>query len=188
MDIVRKTIERDEEYLRQISKPVSFENDDYKKDIELIKEYCLKTELYALASVQIGIPKRIVFLKNTTLDVGIDNLDYSESKVLINPVIISRRGVTKYWEGCYSCLDYIGLVRRPYKMVVEYYDINGVKQKEKFEGFEATVLSHELDHLDGILHMDIADEVLEMPRDKRITYRKEHPYEIISKTGEYKRS
>ena len=119
MNIVRKTIENDEDYLRQISKPVSFDNDEYKDDIKLLEEFCLKTECFALAAVQIGIPKRIVYLKNTSLDVGIDDINYNESKVLINPVVISRKGITKYWEACLSCLDNMGLVKRPYEMVIE---------------------------------------------------------------------
>ncbi len=188
MNIVRKTIENDEDYLRQVSKDVSFDNDEYKDDIKLLEEFCLNTECFALAAVQIGIPKRIVYLKNTSLDVGIDDINYNESKVLINPVVISRKGITKYWEACLSCLDNMGLVRRPYEMVVEYYDIDGIKHKEKFEGFESTVLSHELDHLDGILHMDIAEEVIQMPKDKRKEFREKHPYEIISKTCEYKKN
>lgn len=61
----------------------------------------------------------------------------------------------------------------------------GVEHEDKFEGFEATVLSHELDHLDGILHMDIAERVLNMPKEKRKEFRKQHPYEIISKTCDY---
>ena len=114
-------------------------------------------------------------------------MNYNESKILINPTILSREGKTKYWEACLSCLDNMGLVIRPYKMLVQYYDIDGKKHEEIFEGFPATVLSHELDHLDGILHMDIAEKVIILPREKRKEYREAHPYEIISKTGEYSR-
>ena len=185
MEIKRKTIENDEEYLRQISEEVSFDDDSYKEDIKLLEEYCLATECFALAAIQIGIPKRIVYLKNTTLDVSLTDKNYNESKVLINPVVISRKGHTKFWEACLSCLDYTGLVSRPYEIIVEYYDKDGVKQTEKFEGFPSTVLSHELDHLDGILHMDIAEEVLKMPKDMRKKFRENHPYEIISKTCDY---
>ena len=185
MEIVRKTIESDEAYLRQISKEVDFSDTSYKDDIKLVEQFCLDTACFALAAVQIGIPKRIVYLKNTTLDVSIENKEYNESKVLINPVVISRKGHTKYWEACVSCLDNMGLVSRPYEMVVEYYDIDGNQHRETFEGFETTVLSHELDHLDGILHMDIAEEVIQMPKEERYEFRKEHPYEIISKIDEY---
>lgn len=185
MEIIRKTIENDEAYLRQISKPVSFENEEYKKEIKLLETFCMETQCFALAAVQIGIPKRIIYLKNTTLDVPINDIAYNESKVLINPVILERKGLTKYWEACLSCLDNMGLVSRPYEMLVKYYDVNGKEHVETFKGFEATVLSHELDHLDGVLHMDIAEHVLNMPKEERKVFRKQHPYEIISKDCDY---
>ena len=185
MEIKQKTIENDLEYLRQISKEVSLDDKTYLDEIKLLEEFCLNNECFALAAVQIGIPKRMVYLKNTQLDVSIEDKNYNEAKVLINPKIISRKGHTKYWEACLSCLDNMGLVSRPYEMVVEYYDQDGILHKEKFQGFETTVLSHELDHLDGILHMDIAEEILNMPKEERKLYREKHPYEIISKTCNY---
>ena len=184
MELVRKTIEKDEEYLRQISKDVDLNDKAYLEDIKLLEKFCEETECFALAAVQIGIPKRMVYLKNTTLDVDLEE-DHNEKKVMINPVVKKRIGQTKYWEACLSCLNNMGLVIRPYKMEVEYYNEQGEKQKEIFEGFPATVLSHELDHLDGILHMDVAEEVLVMPKEERKAFRESHPYEIISKTGKY---
>ena len=181
----RKTIEEDEVFLRQISKEVSFDDKELKENIELLEKFCKETECFALAAVQVGIPKRIIYLKNTTLDVPLEDMDYNESKILINPIVISKKGKTEYWEACLSCLDNMGLVIRPYKIKVHYFDINGVEHEEIFEGFESTVLSHELDHLDGILHMDVAEEVLIMPREKRKEFRKTHPYKILSKTCKY---
>ena len=81
----------------------------------------------------------------------------------------------------------MGLVIRPYEINLEYYDIKGNKHKEKFEGFSSTVLSHELDHLDGILHMDIAEQVIVMSKEERKEFREQHPYNIISKTCKYER-
>lgn len=187
MEITRKTIANDELYLRQISQPVSFDNEEYKKEIKLLEKFCNETECFALAAVQIGIPKRILYLKNTRLDVSLNDRNYNESKVLINPVILERRGLTKYWEACLSCLDNMGLVSRPYEMLVKYYDANGIEQIETFKGFAATVVSHELDHLDGILHMDIAEQVLNMPKEERKLFRKQHLYEIISKDCDYEK-
>ena len=54
-----------------------------------------------------------------------------------------------------------------------------------FVGFESTVLSHEMDHLDGILHMDKAEELLVMTKEERKKFRKNHGYEIISQNGKY---
>lgn len=185
MKIKRKTILNDEEYLRQISQPVDLNNKIYKKEIKLLEQFCLETECFALAAVQIGIPKRMIYLKNTTLDVPLEEKDYNESKILINPIVTAKKGHTKYWEACLSCLDNMGLVSRPYEMNVQYYDENCVKCIKTFKGFEATVLSHELDHLDGILHMDIAEKILNMTPEERKSYRDEHPYEVISKTCNY---
>ena len=185
MEIKRKTIAQDEEYLRQKYKEVSFSNKSYKKDIICLEEFCKHTECFALAAVQIGIPKRMVYLKNTTLDVPLTDKKHNEGKVLINPVIISSKGETKFWEACLSCLDNVGLVSRPYEMVVEYYDAKGNLHTDVFEEFEATVLSHEIDHLDGILHMDIAEKVMELPQDKRMELREREPYIVISKTCPY---
>lgn len=63
MNLTRKTIEHDNLYLRQISKEVDFDNDDYMDDINSLEEYCRNHTVFALAPVQIGIPKRIIYLK-----------------------------------------------------------------------------------------------------------------------------
>ncbi len=185
MEIKRKTIENDETYLRQISKDVDLNDLKLKNDIKLLEKFCLENECFALAAVQIGIPKRIIYLKNTTLDIPLENKGYNESKVLINPIIISRKGHTKFWEACLSCLDNMGLVNRPYEIVIGYVDENGIYKTEVFKGFESTVLSHELDHLDGILHMDIAEQILVKNAEERKEFRKSHPYEIISETIDF---
>ena len=82
-------------------------------------------------------------------------------------------------------MDNIGHVKRPYKIVVEYLDLDGNPHNDIFEGFEATVLSHEMDHLNGVLHMDIADEVLIMAKEERKKFRQTHGYNIVSKTGNF---
>ena len=180
-DIIVKTIENDEEYLRQISKEVDFNDKSYIDDIKKLETYCLNDDnIHALAAVQIGIPKRLIYLKNTDLN-KIDDKEYNEARVLINPKIIFKKGKTLYWEACASCLDNMGLVERPYQIKIEYYDLDGNKHENLFEDFETTVLCHEYDHLDGILHIDIAKEILNMPREERKEFRKTHRYEIISK-------
>lgn len=185
MEIQVKTIEKDLEYLRQISKPVDFKDDTYKEALKVLDEFCRKEgNCRAMASVQLGIPLRLVYLKKTDLD-HLEDDDYNEAKILINPVITKREGLTRYWEACASCMDNFALVERPYKMEIEYYDENQKKHKEILEGFPATVVSHEMDHLDGILHMDKAIELLQMNAEERKEYREEHPYEIIRKDGEF---
>lgn len=190
------TIEDNEEYLRQISKEVDIKNDkELMNDISVLDEYCKENAVMAMAAVQLGIPKRMIYLKNTNLDiinkiqantVSDEEKNYNEAKVLINPIITNREGLTDYWEACASCLDNFGRVLRPYKIELEYYDVEGTKKQEAFEGFESTVLSHEIDHLDGILHIDIAEEVYQMPAEERKAWRINHGYKVYSKTGNYK--
>ena len=59
-----------------------------------------------MASVQLGIPKRIIYLKNTNLDIvnktqantkTKEEENYNEQRILINPVIISREGLTCFF-------------------------------------------------------------------------------------------
>ena len=189
------TIQDSEPFLRQISSSVDIKNDkELMNDIDILDQFCKENNVMAMASVQLGIPKRIVYLKNTNLDIinkiqnnsnseEIEN--YNEKKVLINPTILKREGLTEYWEACASCLDNMGRVLRPYKIELEYYDIDGNQKVETSEGFESTVLSHELDHLDGILHIDIAEEVIEMPANERKIWRQSHEYKIYQKDGDY---
>lgn len=189
MQIKHKTIQNDEKFLRQISKEVDLSNDDYKEIVKLLHEYCEenKDKALAIASVQLGIPLRLVYLRNTNLE-EIFNTERDESKILINPKVLKREGLTRYWEACASCLDYTGLVERPYKIELEYYDEFGEKLLENFEGFAATVLSHELDHLDGILHIDKSIELYNMPVEERREFRKNHTLEIIKKDGPFEPS
>lgn len=188
-----KTIDKDIDYLRQISKEVKINDEDLLNNIEVLKDFCINNEVMAMAAVQLGIPKKIIYLKNADLDrinkiqkdEIKDNDGYDESQILINPFITKRIGLITYWEACASCLNNMGLVKRPYIIEIEFYDINNNKQIKKFEGFPATVISHEYDHLNGVLHMDIADKVLDLPPKERKKIRQKEPYEIISKDGDY---
>ena len=187
------TIEDNENFLRQISEPVNINNvEEIKKDMKVLEDFCKENDVMAMAAVQLGIAKRLVYLKNTNLDiinkmqsneVSDEEKEYNEARVLINPVITKKEGLTEYWEACASCLDNVGRVKRPYKITVEYFDIEGNKKIDYFEGFESTVLSHEMDHLDGILHMDIAEEVLVMPKEERKKLRQSQGYKILEKQG-----
>ena len=197
----RITILNNEKLLRQISVEVDFSNDTYLDDIAKLKEFCQNDGMFALAPVQIGIPKRIIYIRNTTSDTN-KNFDiaYDEGKIFINPIILKRKGLTRFLEGCASCPDIdvakslefninesqlVSIVDRPYLMEIEYYDIDGNKKNEALEGFESTVFSHEYDHLNGILHIDLTPEIFKMDLQQRTEYRKMHPYEIISKDCEY---
>lgn len=196
------TIEKNEQYLRQSSKRVDIRDPELHNNIVVLQDYCMQNEVMAMAAVQLGIPKRVVYVKNTNLEILNKRLtdegkeetkDYNEAKVLINPEIISKEGLTVFWEACASCSWYEGevkkwyngKVKRPYKIRVKYFDIEGNGHEDEFEGFESTVLCHEIDHLDGILHIDIADKVVKGTKEERIELRKKEGYTIISQTGDF---
>jgi len=173
------TIDTGENFLRQISQPVDIKNDkELSQNIEILKEFTLSHAVFAMAAVQLGIPKRLLYLKSFNPN---DSCNTKNVKVMINPEILSQKGRTEYWEACASCLDNFALVERPYELVIKYQTLNGEEEIEKFEGFSSTVISHELDHLDGILHMDRAKNLLQMSADERKLFRESHPYKIFSK-------
>lgn len=189
------TIENNKDFLRQISRAVDIEKDTkLQDDIKVLDGFCKANSVMAMAAVQLWIPKRLVYLKNTNLELiqrmqrnettDEDEL-FNESRVLINPKVIKREWLTEYWEACRSCLDNFCRVLRPYSIGVEYFDVQWEKHKDIFEWFESTVLSHELDHLDWILHMDVAEESMIMPVEGRKVWRQTHDYHIFSKTGDY---
>lgn len=180
---VRK-IDKDLEWLRKVSKEVSLDDKELSNDIEVVREYSLSHGVLAMAAIQLGIDKRLIYIKNTDVDNLLDET-IDESIVLINPVIEKMEGLTSYWEACASCLDNMGLVLRPYKTTISYIDNDGKKQNRSFEGFSSTVFCHEYDHIDGILHIDKALEILNMDKEERKVFRESHPYEIFNKDGDY---
>lgn len=74
--------------------------------------------------------------------------------VMINPRIISREGEQVYEEGCISLPDIFGKVQRANVIEYEYLDTEGKLQKRRAEGYEAVVIQHEYDHLEGVVFTD----------------------------------
>ncbi|HHH36730.1 MAG TPA: peptide deformylase [Gammaproteobacteria bacterium] len=74
--------------------------------------------------------------------------------VLVNPEIVDWEGHEVGREGCLSVPDYTGNVIRARRIVVEALDERGGPQRYEMEGFEARVVQHEIDHLDGRLFLD----------------------------------
>lgn len=67
-----------------------------------------------------------------------------------NPKIVKRTGAYETEEGCLS-LDGVRSCRRYQEIEVEYQDMNFKKKKEKYSGWTAQIIQHEIDHCDGIL-------------------------------------
>jgi len=74
---------------------------------------------------------------------------------IVNPEIIERSDDDVLGrEGCLSVPDWVGMVSRARIIRLKYQDINGEAHKMEASGFEARVIQHEVDHLDGILFID----------------------------------
>ncbi len=75
--------------------------------------------------------------------------------IMINPIIKEASQEMIIWEeACISLPDCLWLVKRHKSIIVEYLDIKGNKQKKKLKDFNAVIIQHEIDHLDGILFTD----------------------------------
>ena len=98
-----------------------------------------------LAGPQIGILKRIIV---------IDLYDGKEPLKLVNPKIIKQKGEQEVEEGCLSFPNKFAKIIRPAEVVIEALNEKGKKIKITGKGLLAQALSHEIDHLDGILFVD----------------------------------
>ena len=145
---VRNVIQVGENVLRQKCQTVKTFNSDLHELLKDMKETVRAEEGAGLAAPQIGIPLRVVVI-------DVEEGFYE----LINPVILSQKGEQVGPEGCLSVKGKQGTVKRPQKVKIEYRDRNGKKHTLTAEGFFARAVCHELDHLDGVLYIDKADEV-----------------------------
>jgi peptide deformylase len=81
-----------------------------------------------------------------------------EIDVLVNPRIVWRsKRLELFAEGCLSFNAVWVAVRRPFAVRVAGYDVDANQREFECEGFEASLMQHEIDHLDGILTLHRAD-------------------------------
>lgn len=80
----------------------------------------------------------------------------------VNPEIIEMEGSVLGDEGCLSVPGYQGKVDRPRRIRIKGLDREGAEQEYEFEEWDARVMCHEFDHLEGILYTDKADQVYEI--------------------------
>lgn len=123
------------------------------------EEYAKKHNLRAgvgLAAIQTGVLKRMFVIYYQNADKNI--IQYQ----LVNPKIIEtslKKAALENGEGCLSVdVDHPGLVHRNFKIVMKAFDALQNKEIEiTARGFDAIVLQHEYDHLDGIFFYDRID-------------------------------
>jgi peptide deformylase len=141
-----------------IPDPVLRENcspiEDITPELKTLMQDMLETMYDApgvgLAAPQINIPIRLI-----VMDAAQKEDDEKEPIIMINPKILSSSDeFSLYEEGCLSIPEYFAEIERPAIVKVGYRDEEGKEQERECEGLLATVVQHEIDHLDGVLFID----------------------------------
>lgn len=135
--------------LKEKSAPVKRVDGAIRKLIDDMLETMYAAPGIGLAAPQVGQLKRLI-----VVDVAKDEAP-KDPHALINPelVWVSDEDST-YEEGCLSVPEHYADVTRPARIRVRYLDREGEIREMEAEGLLATVIQHEMDHLDGILFID----------------------------------
>lgn len=148
-----------EPILRQKLKPVNY--DDIASQLPQLladmEETCLAVHGVGLAANQIGLDYRLAVILIPESDEEDAPL---KRYVIINPVILAKRGEKLEEEGCLSIPGLWADVKRATDITIKYLDENGVEQVKRARGLLAKAFQHEVDHLDGKLFVDLVDPKL----------------------------
>lgn len=140
---LRKIRLEDDPILRKKSRSIEKIDDRIKTLAQDMFDTMYDADGVGLAAPQIGILKRII-----VIDIGENPI------ALINPVIIEAEGEQIDQEGCLSIPGASGDVKRPNRVKIEGFDLDGKEKTIESEGLLARAFCHEIDHLDGILFTD----------------------------------
>jgi len=186
-------VQKENKVLRKIAKEVPIEDIQSRK-IETIIRRMIKAldsqdDGVAIAAPQIGENLRIFVVSKKIFEIMAEekNLKSHRSKresldafekeknteefkdmVFINPEILKtskKKQLTE--EGCLSVRWLYGKVERAEKTLVKAYDENGKLFTMGGSGLLSQAFQHEIDHLDGVLFIDKAVELKEMPPPKQ---------------------
>ena len=135
--------------LRLVSKPIERVDDELRRMMDDMAETMYKAPGIGLAAIQIAEPIRLIVVDPGKAE------DEKTPMHLVNPEIVwSSDDRSAYEEGCLSIPEYYEEIERPASVRVRYVDRDGRPQEILAEGLLATVLQHEIDHLDGVLFID----------------------------------
>lgn len=154
--MIRKIVQSGSPVLRTKSKAVNFVDKKIKDLVKDLKETLAvqkDPEGIGLAAPQIGRNLQVFVCKYKNF-----------SRVVINPKILEiddkrsddckKKTKREILEGCLSLPNYYGPLKRSKKVKVEYLNEFGKKITEEFEDFNAQIILHEIDHLNGVLFID----------------------------------
>ena len=133
-----RPIMRDVLFLAKPSEPATIEDKQIALDLlDTLKHN--EDACVGMAANMIGISKRII-----AVNMGLMNV------AMFNPVIVAKSGPYETEEGCLS-LEGVRKTTRYEEIEVEYEDLAFNKKKQKFSGWTAQIIQHEIDHCNGIL-------------------------------------
>lgn len=157
---IRNIRKNGDEILRKKSREVEKVDEKIKELVKDMLETMYKNNGVGLAAPQVGILKRVVV---------IDLYDNNGPIVLINPEIIKEKGEQEVEEGCLSFPNQFAKIIRPAEVTVKALDEDGKEIKIKAKELLAQAISHEVDHLEGILFVDkIIPGTLETVKEQKI--------------------
>ena len=143
---IRNVVLEGDEILRKKCREVTEVTDRIRMTMEDMLETMRSEYGVGIAAPQVGIMRRMFIAEP----------EPGRVYYMINPVILEQSGADPGDEGCLSVPGKIGTVTRPDYIKIEALDLSGDKQTYEFHDFNARVMCHEYDHLDGILYIDKA--------------------------------
>ena len=152
---LRNIVIEGDEILRKRCREVAEIDDRIRTILDDMTETMKSQNGVGIAAPQVGIMRRMFVIEP----------EEGEVIEFINPEMIESFGTQTGEEGCLSVPGYVGMVERPEYIKVEALDRYGNKVVHEGEGIMAVALSHELDHLEGILYIDKAEGIREASAD-----------------------
>lgn len=144
----RKIIERGDETLGKVCRPVTRFDDRLHELIDDMRETLELANGYGLAAPQVGILRRVCLVMGSD-----GNLIE-----LVNPEILETSGEQEGFEGCLSVPGLYGWVKRPSWAKVRAQDRNGKIFEVEDVDMTARCFCHEIEHLDGHLFTERAQD------------------------------
>ena len=146
---LRKVVVRGDEILSKRCREVNEITDRIRETLDDMVDTMREELGVGLAAPQVGVMRRMFVAEP----------EPGRVYYMINPEIYFEEGSEEEYEGCLSVPGLIGIVERPQKIKIRALDRDGVEQDYEFEGFDARVMCHENDHLNGVLYTDKAHDI-----------------------------
>jgi len=143
--------------LKQVCNAVAEIDDGVRQLADDLRETLNSVVGTGIAAPQIGDLRRVVYIDASRNPKYAD--DCLGPLILINPVITARSGARRFREGCLSLPQYTATVKRAKRIALTALDLTGAELRLEVNGFEAVLLQHEIDHLDGTLFIDRVEDM-----------------------------